>query len=220
MGRESQSEKIFKYSLIFILCMLNYGEELVYWYLRLNGFFIISNFVLHRESESRGDADHLAVRLPRVTEYVRKLEDGEEKYEEVSFDEELFKYIDKDKIVGIIAEVKAGLADSSYSPNIFFNEQRLRKALERLGMYCGNLEKEKWYKKDVGDGYQVVKILFSNHNKDFEIKNDKYLIVSLRHVEKFIIDRLKEYKEEKAGSWVYFPSNLLQYIIWYMKSHE
>lgn len=26
---------------------MNYGEDAVYWYLRLNGFFSVTNFVLH-----------------------------------------------------------------------------------------------------------------------------------------------------------------------------
>jgi hypothetical protein len=26
---------------------MNYGETLTYWYLRLNGFFLLRNFVLH-----------------------------------------------------------------------------------------------------------------------------------------------------------------------------
>ena len=40
---------------------MNFAEELVYWYLRLNGFFPITNFVLHRDEgypsgEGRGGA--------------------------------------------------------------------------------------------------------------------------------------------------------------------
>lgn len=49
----------------------NFGEELVYWYLRLNGFFIINNFVLHHDTASRtSDADLLAVRFPYVYEDI------------------------------------------------------------------------------------------------------------------------------------------------------
>jgi hypothetical protein len=49
----------------------NYGEELAYWYLRLNGFFTINNLVLHHNSEGRtSDADILAERFPYVHEEV------------------------------------------------------------------------------------------------------------------------------------------------------
>ncbi len=34
---------------------MNYGETLAYWYLRLNGFFPLRNFVLHPVHESAGD---------------------------------------------------------------------------------------------------------------------------------------------------------------------
>ncbi|WP_231968934.1 hypothetical protein [Thermoanaerobacterium sp. RBIITD] len=39
--------------------MNNFAEELTYWYLRFNGFFLLQNFVLHnlREGEQRGTAD-------------------------------------------------------------------------------------------------------------------------------------------------------------------
>ncbi len=53
---------------------MNYGETLVYWYLRFNGFFLIQNFVLHPLADSEGsdkqaaDSDLLAVRFPYVYE--------------------------------------------------------------------------------------------------------------------------------------------------------
>lgn len=52
---------------------MNFGETLAYWYLRLNGFFPLSNFVLHRDEETiehSADADLLAVRFPFVYEAV------------------------------------------------------------------------------------------------------------------------------------------------------
>lgn len=30
------------------ITFMNYGETLAYWYLRLNGFFLLNNFVVHR----------------------------------------------------------------------------------------------------------------------------------------------------------------------------
>lgn len=49
--------------------MINYGEELSYWYFRLNGFFIIDNFVLHKNGEDKArknssEVDLLVVRFP------------------------------------------------------------------------------------------------------------------------------------------------------------
>lgn len=50
--------------------MSNYGEELAYWYLRLNGFFPITDFVFHT-IPYYADADILAVRPPNVREEIR-----------------------------------------------------------------------------------------------------------------------------------------------------
>jgi hypothetical protein len=52
---------------------MNYGETFAYWYLRLNGFFPLRNFVLHRLSQPNGrrenaDVDLLAIRFPFVHE--------------------------------------------------------------------------------------------------------------------------------------------------------
>ena len=51
---------------------MNYGEELAYWYQRLNGFFPLSNFVVHRSASIQytSDVDALAVRPPHVYEEV------------------------------------------------------------------------------------------------------------------------------------------------------
>jgi hypothetical protein len=47
-------------------------EKVAYWYLRLNGFFQIENFVVHpeRRGGQRTDADLLAIRLPFRAERV------------------------------------------------------------------------------------------------------------------------------------------------------
>lgn len=56
--------------------MSNYGEELAYWYLRLNGFFPITNFVLHslinkrRKKPYNADADILAIRPANACEEI------------------------------------------------------------------------------------------------------------------------------------------------------
>ncbi|MDV6376422.1 hypothetical protein [Deinococcus arenicola] len=50
---------------------MNYAEKLAYWYLRLNGFFPLANFVLHNEGERRGsDSDVLAIRMPHTDERI------------------------------------------------------------------------------------------------------------------------------------------------------
>jgi len=54
--------------------MNNFAEELTYWYFRLNGFFLLTNYVLHDvgQGQQRGtaDADLLVIRFPYVYEEI------------------------------------------------------------------------------------------------------------------------------------------------------
>ncbi len=55
---------------------MNFAEQLAYWYLRFNGFFPLTNFVLHHGTGHRtSDTDLLAMRFPYVSEDIG----GEEK---------------------------------------------------------------------------------------------------------------------------------------------
>jgi hypothetical protein len=62
---------------------VNHAEEAAFWYLRLNGFFAITNFVVHasREVFHTSDCDVLAVRLPFVYEEIGGSEDDRMKRE-------------------------------------------------------------------------------------------------------------------------------------------
>src|SRR5258707_13497545 len=54
------------------------AEQLAYWYLRLNGFLTIPNFIVHPEQgrNQETDVDLLAVRFPYRAE-LRTMEDDE-----------------------------------------------------------------------------------------------------------------------------------------------
>lgn len=183
--------------------MLNYGEELVYWYLRLNGFFLIDDFVLHKNQQSRtSDADLLAVRFPYVFEEVGgQLED---------WDSKLFEQINNNKIIGLICEVKTG----DYDEDNLFKEQNIHKAVGRFGFFkdyysaSRELVKQGKYETDV---YQVKKLLVS---RDEDVISEEYIHLSLFQVRKFIYNRLKKYQDRKFGDRMFFPSSLMQYMIW------
>ncbi len=85
---------------------MNYGETLTYWYLRLNGFFLLRNFVLYPPYESEGthnqaaDSDLLAVCFPHVYEEIGgQPDDWDSRFRTWSFS------LDED-IIGLIVEVK------------------------------------------------------------------------------------------------------------------
>ncbi|MFT9598570.1 hypothetical protein, partial [Mesobacillus sp.] len=103
--------------------MKNYGEELAYWYLRLNGFFVIDNFVYHRTENNRnGDADLIALRLPYVKEPIGgNLGD---------WDKRLFSHLEEYDVLAVLCEVKTGhRANLSRT----FENRKVKYALNRVG---------------------------------------------------------------------------------------
>ncbi|MBS0157379.1 MAG: hypothetical protein JSS26_02175 [Nitrospira sp.] len=75
-------------------------EALAQWYLRLNGFFTITNFVVHptHKGSQLTDGDIVGVRFPHRTEF----QDGP------GGDEEEFQHINN-RLYFVVAEVKRGL---------------------------------------------------------------------------------------------------------------
>jgi hypothetical protein len=71
-------------------------EDLALWYFRLNGFFTITNFVLHpeRRGAQRTEADIVGVRLPHRNEFGREVDD------------EIFRR--SNRLYLVIAEIKRG----------------------------------------------------------------------------------------------------------------
>ena len=101
---------------------MNYGEEYACWYLRLNGFFPIQNFVIHKSSQvtHSSDCDILAVRPPYVYEEIG----GKQK----DWDGLLINKLNFKCTIGVVCEVKTG----NYDLNIFKPEY-LRHSVGRLG---------------------------------------------------------------------------------------
>src|SRR5260221_10603942 len=123
---------------------MNFGEALAHWYFRLNGFFPLPNFVLHRvrneatpdvpieqpgrrrRPKQNADADILALRLPHVfeniggqgTDWDRRLNEWELGIEA--------------NTVCVICEVKTG-AYKKIDINNAFGQERLKYAIGRFG---------------------------------------------------------------------------------------
>src|SRR5690242_930032 len=109
--------------------MPNYGERLVYWYLRLQGFCAVENFVLHRrtrdiETVHTADADLLAIRLSRSCEEIdgERLEPDPWLAQELQFDS---------RHVALIVQVKTGHSSSAGQA---FDRERTLYALRFLGV--------------------------------------------------------------------------------------
>jgi hypothetical protein len=181
---------------------MNYGEEIAYWYLRLNGFFPITNFVIHRSSEVEytSDCDLLAIRLPHVYEEIGGNPDD--------WDKELANQIGFDHIIGIICEVKTG----RYEVDDIFQSQYVQYSVGRLGFMQRELIADfseelngKAY-LETEEGHRICKLLIANDQKDSQAFFFRYL----NFTEDFISDRVRKYPNEKYADRMYFGSDLFQ----------
>ena len=102
---------------------MNYGETNAYWYLRLNGFFLIENFVIHRTQQisHSSDIDLLGLRLPHVFEEVGG--------QNTDWDKKLLKELNPSLMTGIICEVKTG----EFDEDLLFRIEHLHYCLDRFG---------------------------------------------------------------------------------------
>jgi len=195
--------------------MKNFGETLAYWYLRLNGFFPISNFVLHRSKTNKysADTDLLAVRFPYVYEEIGgQNEDWDNTFSEWGLN------LNKD-IIGLIVEVKTGRIDTRKIEQAF-DWERLEYNLQRLGFWprpyiegiVEELTHKPLYRDPTNNCVVVAKILITD-NPD-SLDEPPTFSFSLDEVENFIVQRMQHYIDIKLADRLFFPSDLLQYLIW------
>jgi hypothetical protein len=194
--------------------MTNYGEVLTYWYLRLNGFFPITNFVLHdvHQRENRkysGDCDILAVRFPFVSEKIRG------KY--LDWDQDFFRDLGltSDRAIGLIVQVKTGQFDQMDLLKSF-SKETLAYAIKRIGLVaesevpslvaelndCAKLSK---------DDFLLAKLAVIG--RPLNDSNERpFIIKDIHEIDEFIRDRIKEHESTKRADRMFFSDPLMQYL--------
>ena len=196
--------------------MSNYAERLAYWFLRLNGFFLVENYVID-SYHSRAEHDLLAVRLPYTEEKIRgaKVEPHDLFREGGELD------VCRDAILGLVVQVKGGrpFARRKQYPRSAFYEERMRHALKRIGATCDEkiLEEAidvlcaKARSKPVyrGDGFAFAKVLIAARPPE---RPRSYCSVPLDDVKEYVRKRMRA-SAQKESHWHYFKDPLLQYII-------
>ncbi len=143
---------------------MNYGEGLAYWYLRLNGFFPLRNFVVHRHSghRRRSDVDVLAVRPPQVYEEIGG--------QQGDWDPFLAATVPLNRFLCVICDVKTGVftGDDLFArPNLLAATQRLgllAPAACAVGTYriAGMRSDRNGSTTAAGEERSMVRVLFSN----------------------------------------------------------
>ena len=175
------------------------AEKLAYWYLRLNGFLTIQNFIVHPDtgSNQRTDADILGVRFPLRAELKPN----------PMVDDDPFVQI-KDRPYIIIAEVKrstCGLNGPWTEPA----KEDLQKVLRAVGAFqedqvetvakaiytSGTFSNSSYYFTLACFGGAVNDDIGKNFPNIPQIAWDKVLT--------FIYNRFRKYRDEKAshGQW-------------------
>jgi hypothetical protein len=201
---------------------MNYGETLAYWYLRLNGFFPLRNFVLHRLQQQNGtrenaDVDLLVIRFPYVHERYGDINDEYESWDD-DWDPNLIMHLPDlmTTITGLIVEVKTSITGELSS----FKNRRIRADIERLGFFE---EKEVIDRvvADLGEGkityegkYCIGKLLVSEDER-----HGAWINLTIGEIDDFIRHRMNRYNDLKYAARHMFHDDLIQYIIWREK-HE
>lgn len=203
--------------------MANYAEQLAYWYLRLNGFFLIQNYVYHQiqeEEENRGynaDADLLAIRPPHYYEEIPQREtdlNGRTRYLHTPLNSDDWLREFEGRWLGVIVEVKGSDQVQLQAINRAFTRGRLEVSLNRLGLTDRTNEALRVLSGGNRFDYEqgsILKIVFSQIR--FE---GPWMDILLNEANEFIINRMTSAQNylAKSGSRYFFPSELIQYMIW------
>lgn len=184
--------------------MANYGEQLAYWYLRLNGFFPMANFVVHRDGglNAPSDVDVLAIRTSHVYEEVGG-QDGD-------WHDVLCGEFDRTRTLGLICEVKTG----RIMKNSLFRPKIVKRAVLRLGLISpvdvqSVMEELAEERRARRDSATILKLLISEQPHD----RPAHLNITLSEIEEFLKHRIRQYRREKFASRLFFPSELFQHLI-------
>jgi hypothetical protein len=198
----------------------NYGETIAYWYLRLNGFFPLSRFVLHRHDlavEHSADCDFLAIRHPNVYEVIggQRMDWDLDRFTNWGID------LEQDA-VGLFVEVKTGLRGADLEEGIerAFSADRITYAIQRTGFWPSDsasviekhLQSTPIFRED--EHPMVFGKLLVSANEPRADHVPPHLYLPLIEADQFIINRMQLYKKHKFADRHFFPSDLIQYIIW------
>lgn len=192
---------------------MNYAEELACWYFRLNGFFPIPNWVVHRDGDSRypADADLLAVRLPYVHEEIGGNSDDWDKRFAQQWGVDLLT-----DTIGIIAEVKSGHCASGDLGDAL-GPKRTRKGMLRMGLLerhaVMDIPDQELTSDSIRRQNKVILRFLIARSKSRTFPAGAFHFLELNEIERFLKKRLKQYADTKNADRVFFPSSLMQYLI-------
>jgi hypothetical protein len=185
----------------------NFGERIAYWYLRLQGFLLAEDFVLHRGGQIKRTADHdlLALRLKHsqeeINEQILPRDDGLEK-----------QLGTMGRNVALIVQVKTGADNDAGTA---WRQERLLYAIRFLGAVAPDEANDLAVKLadrplvECATDWTVAKLLVAEVPT-----NEGSLSVTLQHALRFIQARLGSHPMQKAADRLLFPGELMQFLAW------
>jgi hypothetical protein len=187
-------------------------ERLCSLYLRLNGFFLITNFTLHYTSKKKKteEIDFVGVRFPNSREIpLTKNGDYDEEYAFVD-DEKMLKWIDNSKITILLGE-------ATMSTQNYLVKDRIRKlndsfrtkyAMQRFGIFDSKTIEE--IANGRSDKFSLLRIMFVL-SYDAVPKNDcKIRFLSYSDLSTFALNRAAHIS--KASSISLLPEGLQDFV--------
>lgn len=204
--------------------MANFAEDLAYWYLRLNGFFLVRSFVVHRPDLAyKADIDLLALRPRHVyEEFGGQPFDWDPVFQQWGLAPST-DTADWERIIGLIVEVKCGNFSATGKRGIqqgFFSLLRITEAVGRIGLVpSGEREavcRQLWTKRTLTDpagAWVLGKLLVYEPSLAPDLTDQPVLTRSIPQIEQFIRERLERYHEAKAPAFEMFPNEIIQHFL-------
>jgi hypothetical protein len=175
------------------------AERLAYWYLRLNGFLTIQNFIVHPEtgSNQRTDADVLGVRFPYRAELSPFPMEDDQRVAHV-----------KDRLFVIMAEVKRAKCqlNGPWTESHKENVQRVLRAMGPIKERRVNFAAKAIYTTGVYSDkklYLALACFGGTANTEITAEFPAVPQILWHEVLAFVFARFRKYRDQKAshGQW-------------------
>lgn len=174
------------------------AEEVAEWYFRLNGFFLIPNFVIHPDRRSRyprTDADLLGIRLKHTSEIVGG---------RPMLDDQIIIQASQNgqKSLAVLVEVKSGQCNIN-GPWSEIEKKNVQRALRRFGFIPTEAKldeiAESLYTTTYWEGSSFVirYILVGNQpSRDLAAKYRNLIQITYEEIAEFLYKRFKDFPEK------------------------
>lgn len=156
------------------------------WYLRLNGYFTMPNFIAHGRAGARTDVDVLGVRFPYSAEYP---------------DDEVHLHFQPDKTDVVLAESKTGRCQLNGPWKAAGQSHALEYILRRIGIFrladtIDEAAKSLYTKRAYEDSGIAIRIICFGSEKGYALDNVTQILWP--EVLQFMNERFQRYRVEKA----------------------